>query len=53
MKKSSFGLKALAAGTAAMTVLAMAACGGDDKPAQSADGELSGELSVWGAGATA
>ena len=32
MRKSSFGLKALAAGTAAMTVLAMAACGGDDKP---------------------
>ncbi len=50
MKKISFGLKAIAAGTAVMAVLAMGACGGDDKPTQSANGELSGELSVWGWG---
>lgn len=50
MKKTSFGLKAIAVGTAVMAVLAMGACGGDDKPTQSANGELSGELSVWGWG---
>ena len=47
MRKSSFGRKTIAAGTAAVALLSMAACGGGDEAAQSSNGELSGELSLW------